>query len=95
MLPSITEGMILQSRNSNGKLVKKDSSSSIRCPLPLKRFSSVRSNIQETKSTLKVLSEIQEREHSYSEELKVQPSAIKEVDTLHVGRKIFLSHIFK
>ena len=86
--------MILQSRNSNGKLVKKDSTSSMRCPLPPKRFSSVRSNLQETKPNLKVLSEIQEREPSCSEELKMQPSAIKDVDIPNVSIDLFLNYTF-
>ena len=87
--------MILQSRNSNGKLVKKDSTSSMRCPLPLKRFSSVRSNLQETKPNLKVLSEIQEREPSCSEELKMQPSAIVDVDIPNVSIDLFLNYTFE
>ena len=87
--------MILQSRNSNGKLVKKDSTSSMRCPLPPKRFSSVRSNLQETKPNLKVLSEIQEREPSCSEELKMQPSAIKDVDIPNVSIDLFLNYTFE
>ena len=83
------EGMILQTRNSSSKLVKKDSSSSIRYPLPLKRFASVKSNFQtnssnRSKLSLNVLSEIQEKEHSISDETRNQLSAIKAADNSHV-----------
>ena len=81
--------MILQTRNSSSKLVKKDSSSSIRYPLPLKRFASVKSNFQtnssnRSKLSLNVLSEIQEKEQSISDETRNQLSAIKAVDNSHV-----------
>ena len=72
------EGMILQTRNSNNRILKKESSSgSIRCPLPLKRFASVRSN-PTGKTSLNALSQIQEKEYSNSEDSRAHPSVIKE-----------------
>lgn len=98
------EGMILQTRNSSGKcssskLVKRESSSSIRCPLPLRRFASVRSNIQTNSSNKSKLShncglsEIQEKEQSYSDESKALPSANKEAIS-DVRRTIIIAHLF-
>ena len=97
--------MILQTRNSSGKcssskLVKRESSSSIRCPLPLRRFASVRSNIQTNSSNKSKLShncglsEIQEKEQSYSDESKALPSAHKEGDISHVRNTLFIAHLF-
>ena len=100
-----TEGMILQTRNSSGKcssskLVKRESSSSIRCPLPLRRFASVRSNIQTNSSNKSKLShncglsEIQEKEQSYSDESKALPSANKDGEISQVRRTIIVAHLF-
>ena len=69
--------MILQSRNSNPRILKKESSGSIRYPLPLKRFTSVRSAPAE-KVSLNALSQIQEKENSYAEDSRAHQSAIRE-----------------
>ena len=80
--------MILQTRNSNNRILKKESSSSsIKCPLPLKRFASVRST-PTGKNSLNALSQIQEREYSYSEDSRAHPSVAKDVEMQQVRYKL-------
>ena len=82
--------MILQARNSNNRILKKESSSgSIRCPLPLKRFASVRST-PEGKTTLNALSQIQEKEHSYSDDCRAHPSEAKNDEVQQVRNTLNL-----